>query len=169
MKLGIKKIYPPKDSAKQGINYLINLWAVVVAQLVEQTLSTPEICSSNPFMGKFYILWTVLKSIDSVKQGSSQQNKTRHHQPPFCFFASARRDWSMARNVWQDFPERPVRDRQAQHWRRWRHGRRTGTRLPSPILTGKSCGQSYKASTMVIYESRVVNLSNWPVSMTLAL
>ena len=30
-------------------------WAVVVAQSVEQSLPTPEVCGSNPVIGKFYI------------------------------------------------------------------------------------------------------------------
>ena len=32
------------------------MWAVVVAQLVEQLLLTPEIHSLNPGIGKFYYL-----------------------------------------------------------------------------------------------------------------
>ena len=42
----------------------IFFWAVVVAQLVEQFLPTPEVRGSNPVIGKFYIthiLSTVLK------------------------------------------------------------------------------------------------------------
>ena len=43
----------------------ILLWAVVVAQLVERLLATPEIRGSNPAIGKIYIeqclLSTVLK------------------------------------------------------------------------------------------------------------
>ena len=35
-------------------------WAVVVAQLVEQLFPTPEIHSSNPAIGKFYLLSIVL-------------------------------------------------------------------------------------------------------------
>ena len=37
------------------------LWLVVVAQLVEQLLLTPEIHGSNPVIGKFYLLLTILK------------------------------------------------------------------------------------------------------------
>ena len=32
------------------------LWAVVVAHLVEQSLPTPDICGSNPAIGKMYLL-----------------------------------------------------------------------------------------------------------------
>ena len=31
------------------------LWAVIVAQLVDQSLPTPEIRNSNPVIGKIYI------------------------------------------------------------------------------------------------------------------
>ena len=34
-------------------------------------------------------------------------------------------------------------------------------------LTGETCAQSYKASMIVIYESRVVNISNFLVTTTL--
>ena len=36
--------------------------AEVVAQLVERSLLTPEICGSNPVIGKFYLLSTVSNS-----------------------------------------------------------------------------------------------------------
>ena len=36
---------------------------MVVAQLVERSLPTPRICSSNPFIGKFYLLSTGLKNV----------------------------------------------------------------------------------------------------------
>ena len=32
-------------------------WAVVVAQLVEQSLFTPEICTSNPVIGRNFIFY----------------------------------------------------------------------------------------------------------------
>ena len=42
------------------------IWRVVggpqlVAQLVEWSIPTPEICASNPVIGKFYLLSTVFK------------------------------------------------------------------------------------------------------------
>ena len=36
------------------IKYDLKMKAVVVAQLVEQLLPIPEVCSSNPVIGKFY-------------------------------------------------------------------------------------------------------------------
>ena len=42
--------------------------AVVVAQLVEQLLPIPEVCSSNPDIGKnLYWTFTVLNSIEKTK------------------------------------------------------------------------------------------------------
>ena len=42
--------------------------AVVVAQLVEQLLQIPEVCSSNPDIGKnLYWTFTVLNSIEKTK------------------------------------------------------------------------------------------------------
>ena len=38
-------------------------WAVVVAQLVERLLLTPEIHGSNPLIGKFYFPSAVLKTV----------------------------------------------------------------------------------------------------------
>ena len=35
-------------------------WVVVVAQLVERLLPTPDIRRSNPVIGKFYLLPTVV-------------------------------------------------------------------------------------------------------------
>ena len=35
-----------------------NGWAVVVAQLLEQSLPTPEVCRLNPDIGKLYITHT---------------------------------------------------------------------------------------------------------------
>ena len=35
-----------------------NGWAVVVAQLVERSLPTPEVCRLNPDIGKLYITHT---------------------------------------------------------------------------------------------------------------
>ena len=37
------------------VKHVQNIWAVVVAQLVERSLTTPELCGSNPVVGKFYI------------------------------------------------------------------------------------------------------------------
>ena len=37
--------------------------AVVVTQLVERSLLTPEICGSNPVIGKFYLLSILLKDL----------------------------------------------------------------------------------------------------------
>ena len=45
--------------------------AVVVAQVVEQSLTIPEIRSSSPFIGKFYLLSTVLNiALKDGTQGS---------------------------------------------------------------------------------------------------
>ena len=38
------------------ISHLLG-WAVVVAQLVEQSRLTPEICSSNPVISKIYMCY----------------------------------------------------------------------------------------------------------------
>ena len=38
---------------------LLNNRAVVVAQLVEQLLSTPEVCASNPVIGKLLPIWNI--------------------------------------------------------------------------------------------------------------
>ena len=35
--------------------------SVVVAQLVERSILTPEICGSNPDIGNFYLFLAVLK------------------------------------------------------------------------------------------------------------
>ena len=62
------------------------LRAVVMAQLVEQLLPTPKICSSNPVIGQFYVLSTVLNQYlkDANKQkkrpGISGQNGHFLHQ-----------------------------------------------------------------------------------------
>ena len=41
----------------------IKPWAVVVAQLVEQLLLTLEIHGSNPVIGKFYFISTLLRTV----------------------------------------------------------------------------------------------------------
>ena len=43
-------------------------WAVVVAQLVEWSLPTPEICSSNPVIRKFYLLLTIFKNVLKIRK-----------------------------------------------------------------------------------------------------
>ena len=50
--------------ALQNVYKSAHWWEVVVAQLVERLLPIPEICSSNPVIGKIYIehLFTCLKS-----------------------------------------------------------------------------------------------------------
>ena len=55
-----------KIFSSEGQSYAtetLYIWAVVVAQLVELLLLTPEICSSNPVISKFYFLSIVLKKI----------------------------------------------------------------------------------------------------------
>ena len=37
------------------VRKIVILWAVVVTYLVEQMILTPEVCSSNPVIGKIYI------------------------------------------------------------------------------------------------------------------
>ena len=52
-------------------------WAVVVAQLVERSLPTPEVCCSNPVIGKPYITYllsTVLKWRKIKKKGRKWSN-----------------------------------------------------------------------------------------------
>ena len=48
----------------QYIGNYCTMWGVVVAQLVDRSLSIPEVCSSNPDFGKIYIehLFTCLLS-----------------------------------------------------------------------------------------------------------
>ena len=57
--------------------------AVVVTQLVERSLLTPEICGSNPVIGKFYLLSILLKDLlkrrkqrKEAGNGPIQKNKT---------------------------------------------------------------------------------------------
>ena len=57
----------PRLSPTEGLCKNIWKWAVVVTQLVEQWLLTPEIRDSNPVIGKFYFPSTVLK--DEKKRG----------------------------------------------------------------------------------------------------
>ena len=52
---------------------LLHKVAVVVAQLVEQSLLTPEVCSSNPVVGKKYI--------DCIE--NTKKNKRRAGIGPF--------------------------------------------------------------------------------------
>ena len=53
---------------KLNRNKLIQLWAVVVVQLVVLLLPTPEICSSNPAISNIYIYYQVyLNSIEKTK------------------------------------------------------------------------------------------------------
>ena len=43
-------------------------WAVAVAQLVEQSLTIPEVRSSNPVIGKIYIEhWFTVNCIEKTK------------------------------------------------------------------------------------------------------
>ena len=51
----------------------LTLGAVVVAQLVEQSLPTPEICSSNPGNSKFYLLSAVKNCIEKKKINKKRQ------------------------------------------------------------------------------------------------
>ena len=44
-----------------------HVWAVVVAQLVEQSLPIPEVCGSNPVISKnLYLYWTFLFTVNWV-------------------------------------------------------------------------------------------------------
>ena len=52
------------EAKKQKKFYVLNrkrFWAVVVAQLIGQSLPTPEILGSNPVIGEFTLI--VLKSV----------------------------------------------------------------------------------------------------------
>jgi len=51
---------------------------VVVAHLTEQSLPIPEICSSNPFMGEFYFLSSVLTSKSKRKKRPEMPNLKTH-------------------------------------------------------------------------------------------
>ena len=46
-----------------------SFWALVVAQLDEQSLPTPEVCGSNPVIGKIYIryLFVSVNCIEKTK------------------------------------------------------------------------------------------------------
>ena len=53
-------------SAQMTLECLIKkyqAWAVVVAQLVEQSLPIPEVCGSNPIIGKKIILNILLSTV----------------------------------------------------------------------------------------------------------
>ena len=43
-------------------NYLLEQWALVVAQLVERSLPITEVCSSNPAIGKIYVEQSLLST-----------------------------------------------------------------------------------------------------------
>ena len=43
-------------------NYLLEQWALVVAQLVERSLPITEVCSSNPAIGKIYVEKSLLST-----------------------------------------------------------------------------------------------------------
>ena len=49
----IRKFFDPVTMTKSNLT-----WAEVVTQLVEQSLPIPEVCSSNPVIGKKYLYWT---------------------------------------------------------------------------------------------------------------
>ena len=42
-----------------------------MAQLVEQSLPTPKIFGSNPVIGKFYLLSTILKGVNNEKEAGN--------------------------------------------------------------------------------------------------
>ena len=46
-------------------------WEVVVAQLVERSLPTPEVRGSNPVIGKIYMYW---KDENKEKSGREMSN-----------------------------------------------------------------------------------------------
>ena len=52
---------------------LIECWTVVVAQLVEWSLPTPEIRGSNPYISKFYLpsKWKIRKKEKEAGNGQS--------------------------------------------------------------------------------------------------
>ena len=57
----------PEAYTRYSSNYFANL-AVFVAQLIEWSLPIPEIQSSNPVIGNFYILSSVFKNcIENTK------------------------------------------------------------------------------------------------------
>ena len=47
-------------------------WAVVVAQLVERSIMTPEVHNSNPIIGKIYIQHCLLST--EVKDQNREKN-----------------------------------------------------------------------------------------------
>ena len=62
-----KQIVAPEAYTRYSSNYFANL-AVFVAQLIEWSLPIPEIQSSNPVIGNFYILSSVFKNcIENTK------------------------------------------------------------------------------------------------------
>ena len=67
---------------------ILNLWAVVVAQWVERSLPTSEIRSSNPVIGKFYLLLFALKSC--VVKTKTVNEKEAGKGPFKCVFAVVR-------------------------------------------------------------------------------
>ena len=52
------------DHSSRWMKYKKTIRAVVVAQLVEWSLSTPEVHGSNPVIGKIYIkyLWSTVSN-----------------------------------------------------------------------------------------------------------
>ena len=52
----------------QFLLFFVGPWSVVVVQLVVRSLPTPEIRGSNPIIGKFYFLSTVLKDENKEKE-----------------------------------------------------------------------------------------------------
>ena len=60
-------------------------WAVVVAQLVERSIMTPEVHNSNPIIGKIYIQHCLLST--EVKDQNREKNVifyVKHSRLPVC-------------------------------------------------------------------------------------
>ena len=55
---------------------------VVVAHLVERLLPTQEICSSNPVIGKFYLLWICIEKSKIMEKGSGMAHYIKNNKPP---------------------------------------------------------------------------------------
>ena len=58
----------PTTMLPQFLLFFVGPWSVVVVQLVVRSLPTPEIRGSNPIIGKFYFLSTVLKDENKEKE-----------------------------------------------------------------------------------------------------
>ena len=57
-------------------------WVVVVAQLIERSLPTPEVCCSNPVIGEIFIeLSNVLKRQNKEKEGGNGPFKKQNSTP----------------------------------------------------------------------------------------